>query len=337
MKTMADVARAAGVSMTTVSHVLNNTRPVSAQLQARVRDAVRETGYSRNTIARALVTQSTMLVGIVMSFLTNPYFAPVVAQIERTARRHGYTLLLTDSHDSVSIESEQVQILLDHRVDGVIIAPAREKGDRSLGVLHDRGMPTVLIDRIGDRRFDEVATEGTVSVAKMVQHFADLGHKRIGFISGQPNLWTTASRLDGYKDGLAANGLPYDRALVRSGSSQQAPAQRSVTRLMQIDDPPTAIICANNAMTVGTLTALREMKISVPDEVALMSYDELDLADLVQPPVTAMAQPIEEMGALATKLLLRRIKGYDGDAERHMLTPVFHHRRSCGCVATEVR
>lgn len=331
MKTMADVARLAGVSVTTVSHVLNSTRPVSTDLQERVQRAVRETGYSRNTVARALATQSTMLIGVVMSFLTNPFFAPLVAEIERTARRRGYTLLLTDSHDSVSVEADQVQIMLDHRVDGVMIAPASQHGDHSLDVLHDRGVPTVLIDRIGDRRFDEVAAEGAAPVATLVQHLATRGHTRIGFISGKPNLWTTASRLDGYKQGLAASGIAFDPKLVRSGSSQQAPAMRAVETLMRVSSPPTALVCANNAMTVGALKALRAMKLGVPDQVALVSYDDLALAELIQPPITAMAQPIEEMGAMATRLLLRRIEGRGKDPERHVLDPTFHHRVSCGC------
>lgn len=331
MNTMADVARLAGVSVTTVSHVLNNTRTVSPETVERVRRAVQATGYSRNTVARALATHSTMLIGVVMSFLTNPFFAPLVAQIERTARRRGYTLLLTDSHDSPVVEAEQIQILLDHRVDGVVIAPASQDGDRSLDILAARGVPTVLVDRIGDPRFDEVAAEAVVPVSQLVSHLVNLGHTRIGFISGKSHLWTTAARLEGYKQGLAAAGLTFQRSLVRSGASQAEPAKKSIAALMRLDNPPTAVVCANNAMTVGTLTGLRELHIDVPTQFALVSYDDLDLADLINPPITCMAQPISEMGALATKLLLRRIGGQQGTPERHMLSPTFQHRQSCGC------
>lgn len=335
MKTMADVARTAGVSVTTVSHVLNRTRPVSDALRERVLRAVKEIGYSPNTVARALATQSTMLIGVVMSFLTNPFFAPLVAHIERTARRREYTLLLTDSHDDPAAEADQVRILMDHRVDGVIIAPASQDSDHSLDVLAESGIPTVLIDRIGDQRFDEVAAESLTPVAQLVEHLAAQGHTRIGFISGKPNLWTSASRLDGYKLGLSETGLPFDPRLVRSGASQTKPAKASVAALMKLPDHPTALVCANNAMTVGALKGLRELRIGVPSDVALVSYDELDLAELISPPITCMAQPIAEMGELATKLLLQRIGGSVKPPERHMLATTFQHRASCGCTEHE--
>ncbi|TAM70554.1 MAG: LacI family transcriptional regulator [Microbacteriaceae bacterium] len=328
---MADVAAAAGVSITTVSHVLNKTRPVSDELQERVRQAIAVTGYSTNTVARALATQNTMLLGVVMSFVTNPFFAPLVSQIEKTARRSGYTLLLTDSHDNASDELAQVQIMLDHRVDGVIIAPAAEDQDLALNRLAQHATPTVLIDRFGDRRFDEVGVENTKPVAELVAHLVGRGHTRIGFISGQPGLSTTTERLEGYRLGLRDAGLPFDRALVRSGSSQVNPAERAVTALMRSADPPTAIVCANNAMTIGTLRGLRMLGLDVPHDVAVVSFDEIAWGDLMAPALTSMAQPVTAMGKLATQLLLRRIGGHGGPPERHMLAPEFVHRGSCGC------
>jgi LacI family transcriptional regulator len=328
---MSDVAAAAGVSVTTVSHVLNNTRPVSDELRQRVVDAVEASGYTTNGIARALATRNTMLVGVVMSFLSNPFFAPLVSSIEKTARRHGYTLLLTDNHENAADELTQLQIMLDRRVDGVILAPASANPESVLDLLSKRGTPAVLVDRFADQRFDEVGVANVEPTADLVSHFTDRGHTRIGFVSGRTGLSTTTERLAGYRLGLDRAGLPHDRSLVRSGSSRIEPATAAVRALLAVPDPPTAIIAANNAMTIGVLRGLRDMGVRVPEDMAVAAFDDIAWADLMNPGLTAVAQPIPEMGNLAAKMLIKRIGGYEGPAERRTLPPTFQHRQSCGC------
>lgn len=328
---MADVAAAAGVSITTVSHVLNQTRRVSPELQRRVHEAVAASGYTPNSVARALAKQSTMLVGVVMSFLTNPFFAPMVSHIERTARRHGYTLLLTDSHERLDDEVNQVKLLLDRRVDGIILAAAGAQTDPVLDLLTRSDTPTVLVDRLADQRFDEVGVENTDSTAALVSHLVDHGHRRIGLVSGRAGLFTTKERVTGYRLGLEQAGLPFDRALIRSGGSNVEPAQRAVKTLLSQPDPPTALITANDAMTIGALRVLRELGARVPDDVALAAFDDIPWGDLMNPGLTAFAQPIDDIGTLAANLLLRRIAGYGGPPERHVIAPIFRQRRSCGC------
>ncbi|MDI5964352.1 LacI family DNA-binding transcriptional regulator [Streptantibioticus silvisoli] len=328
---MADVAAAAGVSITTVSHVLNNTRPVSDELRRRVLAAVEESGYTTNGVARALATRNTMLIGVVMSFLSNPFFAPLVSAIEKTARRNGYTLLLTDNHENAADETTQVGIMLDRRVDGVILAPAAAHAEPVLDLLTRRGTPTVLVDRFADHRFDEVCVENVEATAGLVTHLTGIGHTRVGLVSGRAGLSTTAERLTGYREGLERAGLPFDRALVRSGSSRVAPATEAVKALMASADPPTAIVSANNAMTVGVLRGLRELGVQVPADVAVVSFDDIAWADLMNPSLTAVAQPIAEMGNLAAKTLIKRIGGYAGPPEHRTLAPTFQHRQSCGC------
>lgn len=331
MVKMADVAASAGVSITTVSHVLNDTRPVSEELRQRVHQAVSETGYSPNSVARALVTQSTMLIGVVMSFLSNPFFAPLVSQIDRTARRRGYTLLLTENHENAADEATQVKVMLDRRVDGIIIAPAAQHLEQIIDQLAASGTPTVLVDRLADGEFDEVGADNVEPTAQLVEHLAGHGHNRIGFISGRPGLSTTVERLAGYRLGLERAGLPYDRRLVRAGASQIGPARRAVKAMLNGAHPPTALVSANNAMTVGTLRGLRDLGLRVPDDVAVGGFDDFEWADLMSPRLTTVAQPIPEIGSLATRLLLRRIDGYDGPTERHAISSTFHRRESCGC------
>lgn len=335
MVKMTDVAEAAGVSITTVSHVLNGTRPVSEELRQRVSEAVAATGYTPNSVARALATRNTMLIGVVMSFLSNPFFAPLVSHIDKTARRQGYTLLLTENHENTEDELAQVKVMLDRNVDGIIIAPAARDLQPVLDLLTSRGTPTVLIDRLGDRRFDEVSSENVEPTAQLVTHLADHGHRRIALVSGRSGLSTTNERVQGYKQGLARAGLDFDRHLVRSGSSQIAPARHAITALMERDDPPTAVVAANNAMTVGALRGLRSLGLRVPEDIAIAAFDDFEWADLMSPALTAIAQPIPRMGTLATKLLIRRIGGYSGDTERHFLPATFHRRRSCGCSGSE--
>lgn len=332
---MADVAAAAGVSITTVSHVLNNTRPVSEELRQRVHEAVAASGYTTNSVARALATQNTMLIGVVTSFLSNPFFAPLVASIEKTARRHGYTLLLTDNHENATDETAQVRIMLDRRVDGVILAPSAARPEPVLDLLSRRGAPTVLVDRFVDHRFDEVCVENLESTAGLVKHLTDLGHTRIGFVSGRSGLSTSAERVIGYRTGLKRAGLRYDRTLVRSGSSRTSPAGEAVKAMMACDDPPTAIVSANNAMTIGVLRGLRSMGVRVPQDVAVVAFDDIAWADLMNPALTAVAQPIADMGHLAAQLLVKRIGGYDGPPEHRTLPPTFQHRESCGCPTTD--
>jgi LacI family transcriptional regulator len=328
---MVDVAAAAGVSITTVSHVLNNTRPVRDEVRHRVLEAVEQTGYSPNMVARSLATRNSKVIAVVMSFLSNPFFGPLVSSIERTAQRQGYTLLLSDNHERESQERDQLRIMIDRQVDGVIMAPVSSEPSDVIDLLAERRVPTVFIDRFADHRFDDVGVENVEATAALVTHLAQCGHTRIAFVSGRSGLSTTAERLAGYRLGLERAGLNYDRTLVRSGGSRIEPAYRAVGTLLELPAAPTAIVPANNAMSVGVLRGLRDRGVSVPGDVAIAAFDDLALADLMSPALTAMAQPIAEMGDLAAKLLLRRIRGFDGPPERKVLPASFQHRDSCGC------
>lgn len=335
---MADVAAAAGVSITTVSHVLNNTRPVSVQLRQRVHDAVAASGYSPNIVARSLATQNTMLIGVVMSFLADPFFGPLVAAIENTARRRGYTLLVTDNQEDVGQELAQVKIMLDRRVDGLILAPvSAARSAPVLDLLTQRHTPTVLIGRFTDQRFDEIGVENVHGTAALVRHLAGAGHTRIGLISGRAGLPATDERLAGYRLGLEQAGLPYARSLVRAGGSRIEPARAAVKALLDQPDPPTALIPANNAMTIGALRGLRDLGRRVPEDVAVVAFDDVAFGDLMDPSLTALAQPVPEMGDLAAKLLIKRVAGHDGPPQKHALPGDFRHRRSCGCHADPAR
>jgi LacI family transcriptional regulator len=332
MVTMADVARLAGVSVSTVSHVINETRPVSEELRRRVQDAILASGYHPNQIARALATSNSSLIGIVMSAMSNPMFGDVVAAMEAKARRHGYTLLVTDSRDDPVVEAQGVRVMLDRRVDGVILAPAND--ERSAGILEllaTRRTPTVLLDRFADPRFDMVGAESVRSTALLVEHLARAGHQRIGFLSGMTGVSTTTERLEGYRLGLAEWDLPFERALVRSGRSTVSGGYHATRALLSGRRPPTAIIGANNNMTVGAYRAAREVQRQIPDDLAIVSFDDIEWADLFEPSLTAVAQPIAAMGSAAISLLLTRMEDPEGVRSSVRLPTTFVHRESCGC------
>ena len=344
MPTMADVARSAGVSVATVSHVLNGTRPVLPHTRQAVLDAVDELGYTPNTLARSLVTSRTRSIGLAVSAISNPYFTEILQGVEAGALEHGYSLLIADPHDDPDHECKVVQLLHERRVDGMIVAPSADPREL-VSYLGRHQVPTVFLDRVidgviegmangvadGPLRFDQVCAENTEPTARLVTHLAGLGHRRIGLVAGLPGLSTTAERITGYRQGLTTARLPYDDDLVVHGDSESAGAERATATLLSLAAPPTALVTANNAMTIGTLRALRDRGLSVPDDLALCCFDDFAWADLFSPRLTAIAQPSREIGAQAVRVLLERLAAPDRPARTVRLDCTFVHRTSCGC------
>ncbi|MEV5841953.1 LacI family DNA-binding transcriptional regulator [Streptomyces sp. NPDC051985] len=336
MPTMADVARSAGVSVATVSHVLNETRPVLPHTRQAVLDAIEELGYTPNTLARSLVTSRTRSIGLAVSAISNPYFTEILQGVEAAALEKGYSLLIADPHDDPGHERKVVQLLHERRVDGMIVAPSADPREL-LAYLGRHAVPTVLLDRVidghvdGAPRFDQVCAENTEPMARLVTHLAGLGHRRIGLVAGLPGLSTTSERVAGYRQGLAAAGLPLDERLVVPGNSESDGAGEATATLLSLSIPPTALVTANNAMTIGALRALRARGLSVPDDIALCCFDDFTWADLFSPRLTAIAQPSREIGAEAVRVLLERLASPDRPARTVRLPCAFVHRTSCGC------
>jgi len=330
MVTMSDVAKIAGVSVSTVSHVLNETRYVKPQTRDTVLAAIGETGYSPNTIARSLARASTGLIGLAISVPTNPYFAELVHAIETQAGRRGYMLLLGDTRDDPAHERKIVRTLRERRVDGLLLAASADPAE-TLDYLRAQRLPAVLIDRLPSSDFDRVGPENTESTARLVQHLGELGHVRIGMVSGLAGLSTSAERVDGYLLGLDRVGLPFDRRLVVTGRSRAEPARRAVRRLLGLPKPPTALVAANNLMTIGAVQELRTMGLRVPQDIALVSFDDFQWAELFAPRLTTIAQPIRDFGVEAIRLLLHRLAEPERDPVAVRLQPAFMHRESCGC------
>ncbi|WP_220186979.1 LacI family DNA-binding transcriptional regulator [Pseudonocardia pini] len=325
---MADVARLAGVSIATVSHVLNGTRAVRPQTRALVLDAVRAADYTPNTVAQALATARTTTIGLALPAISNPFLGELIHAIEAESARQGYTLLLVDPHEDPEYEDTVIRRLHGRRVDGVLFAPSAQP-DAALGFLTAQGVPTVLVDRLIDDRMDQVGSENVEAVAGLVGHLAKGGHTRIALVAGHPGLRTTVERVAGYRLGLQRAGIGVE--LLVDGHSAEEPARVAVHALLARTDPPTAVITANNSMTIGAMQAFREAGVHVPDDVALACFDDFPWADLFAPRLTVVAQPFAEIGREAVRLLLRRMGDPTAAPQTIRLAPRFVHRDSCGC------
>jgi LacI family transcriptional regulator len=331
MVKMVDVARRAGVSVSTVSHVINGTRYVKDETIQLVRQAIHDTGYTHNTIARSLVTQSTQTIGLAISTISNVYFADLVGAMESAARRAGYTLLLADSHDDADEELRAVSALHQRRVDGVLFAPVTGPDGAALGYLEELGVPTVLVDRCPSDHFDQVGVENVEATAGLVEHLVSIGHSRIGMVAGLPGLSTSSERVAGYRLALERCGVPYDEKLVADGHSNAVSAEAATRELLRSPDPPTALVSANNHMTIGVMRALDLLGVRVPADLGLVVFDDFEWAALFHPRLTAVAQPIREIGDEAVRMLIDRIRDPRRPPRTQRLATTFNHRDSCGC------
>jgi LacI family transcriptional regulator len=330
--TMADVAGRAGVSVSTVSHVINGTRFVKEETVAVVMEAIRATGYTHNTIARSLVTASTQTIGLAISALSNFYFADVIAAILEAARSANYTLLLADTHDDPEEELRVVQALHQRRVDGLLLAPCTDADGAALRYLTELAVPAVLVDRCASDRFHQIGTENIQATATLIEHLASHGHTRIGAIAGRARISTTTERLDGYRLGLERSGLCYDDGLVATGDSAARSAETAVQHLLALPNPPTALFVANNHMTIGVMGVLHTSGVKVPDDLALVAFDDFEWAASFQPRLTAIAQPIQHIGAQAVDLLTAQMADRRIPPRTVRLDPTLMIRESCGCL-----
>ena len=330
MVTMDDVASRAGVSSSTVSHVLNGTRKVSPATVQAVQRAIQELGYAPNTLARSLARSSTSTIGVAISALSNHYFSETVHAIETECAKHGYMMLFVDTHDDPEQELRVVTALHHRRVDGILLAPSN--GSKALEYLRANEIPAVLVDRMMSEQFDQIGVDNASPTQALIAHLIAHGHRRIGFIAGREGFSTTDERVAGYRAALQAAGLGFDPQLVVNGGSDTAPAREATAQLLALPAPPTAIMAGNNLMTLGAMHALRDAHIEVPQQMALVGFDDFDWADFFVPRLTLIAQPVQPLGARAVHMLLQRMAAPDAPTQSVRLAPTLQVRNSCGCL-----
>ena len=224
-----------------------------------------------------------------------------------------------------------MRTLRSRRVEGLLVTPSRGDG-KVITELVSLGIPLVLVDRLSVRTdVDQVGAENIQSTSALTEHLASLGHRRIGLVSGAPGLSTSEERTLGYRLGLGRGGLSWNPELVASGQSSKDGGAEALRALMRLPEPPTALVVGNDSMMVGVLRGARQLGLRVGKDLAVAGYDDAEWADLVEPPLTTMAQPIEEIGRDAVRLLLARIADPTRPPETRRLPPRLMHRDSCGC------
>jgi len=327
---MRDVAQRAGVSISTVSHVVNETRHVSDELRGRVLAAIRELGYQPNTLARSLRRGKTHTIGMIIPDNANPFFAEVARGVEDTSFELGYSVILCNSDGDLHKELMYTSVLAEKRVDGIIFVAAGVSTEH-IRALKAQRIPLVVVDRdIPGVAVDSVLTDNARGGELATRHLLELGHRRIGCIAGPSDVTPSADRVAGYRQVLEEFGLPVDERLIVKGDFQYETGCRAMHSLLTLDNPPTAVFACNDMMAIGAIWEAFELRRHVPDEVSVVGFDDVRLASLTNPPLTTVAQPKYEMGALVTKLLVERMRDLDMPARRRVLDVSIMVRQSTG-------
>jgi LacI family transcriptional regulator len=307
MATIYDVAQRAGVSAATVSRVLNGQRNVEASMAARVRVAAAELDYRPNAVARNLRRASTTLWAAIVSDVENPFFTSLVRGIEDVAQEAGYSVVLCNSDEDPDKEAAYVAAVRAEQMAGVLISPSGRM--ETLQELQASGTPTVLIDRsIEGLAVDAVLVDNEHGAAEATRHLIHGGYRRIACVTGPRRVSTAADRLSGYRRALREAGLPFTKDLVRYGNFREAGGLEAMTSLLEGESRPDAVFAANNLTAVGVLESLAAHGQRIPDDIAVVGFDEIPWADLVRPSITTVAQPTYELGRTGATLLLDRIK-----------------------------
>lgn len=331
MATIKHVAEHAGVSVTTVSHVVNTTRHVSKAVSERVDLAIRELGYVPSAVARSLKRKSTHTLGMLIPNSSNPYFAEIVRAVEDRCFATGYTLILCNTDDAPQRQSVYLKVLAERRIDGLIVVST---GDDEALVAQLRGlqMPAVLLDReIDDPGCDLVETAHREGALLAVRHLVALGHRRIACIAGPAHVSASEQRVEAWRQALGEAGAdPEATPLVRGGFTSQGgyEAMRALLHDDGASARPSAVFVCNDLMAIGALRAAHESGVPVPDALSVIGFDDIELAAYTCPPLTTVAQPKERIGALAVDMLLERLRGQRLETSKVMLQPELRVRSS---------
>lgn len=328
--TIKDIARRCRVSPATVSRVLNDFPHVRPDIRARIQEEMRRVGYRRNGVARSLVLMKTRTIGLVLSDITNPFYAQIAKGIEEQATQYNYSTVLCSTDNLPERQHEYIQILLERRVDGLILGSVRLR-EPELEAMARGGFPVVLVNRrLRSSRVDCVVVDNYGGARQLVEYLVRLGHRRIAHIRGPLQFSTGYDRFRGYRDALRAQALPLDLRLVVVGAFRYADGRAAARRLLTGSVHPTAIFAGNDLMALGALEALAETGVRVPEDIAVVGFDDVEPSSYRAIGLTTMSQRISEMARLAVDLLVERIERGRRDPRQIVLPSHLVVRGSCG-------
>ncbi|MEV4160679.1 LacI family DNA-binding transcriptional regulator [Nonomuraea dietziae] len=327
MARIKDVAAHAGVSVATVSRVLNDNPSVTEETRDRVYAAMKELRYVPNAVARSLRTEATRTLGLIIGDILNPFFTELARGVEDEARQAGYTVIIGNADERAEEQDHYVRTLVEQRVDGLLICPTAEVTPL-VEELVRTGRPLVFLDRtISGLDVPSVRADGATAIAELVAHLKSRGHRRIAFASGPAMLSTGRERTEAFAAAMAEAGLDLRAEYMAAGDFREGSGRAITARLLDLPEPPEVIFFGDNLMTLGGLDEIRARGLSIPGDVAVASFDDVTWFVHVDPPITAIAQPTAEMGRTAVRLLLQGVAGRSGQSV--VLPAELVVRRSC--------
>jgi LacI family transcriptional regulator len=346
--TVAEVAAAAGVGKATAARTLGNYGSVSPAARARVLAAAEKLRYRPNSLARSMTTGITQTIGVIVADIGNPFFAGVIRGIADACDATDYTAMVLSTDEKLSEERSAMGVLMDKQVDGIIIASAAVRADE-IAHFHEamsRGIPIVLLDRtVKGLDLDAVVIDNRESARNATRHFIENGHRRIAFVWGptatrsaatrddmllriENSLWSDAERLRGYLDALQEANIPFDGDLITHDVRDEAGTVLAVRQMLDLAIPPSAVLTTETDAMVGTLHAIRKSGLRYPDDVSLIGFDDSRWANVMDPPLTMIEQPMTRLGKDAAERLLGRIDGGEGAAVVDTIPTAFIRRGS---------
>ena len=329
MTTMVKVAKLAGVSISTVSHVLNGTRHVNDETRQKVLKAIEETSYRQDALARAMRRSRTDSIGLIVSDGGEPAFAEMIRGVEETAASQGITLLLANSAEDPEREARAVQALLERRVDGLILARAAGSGPDVLDEFANQDTPLVLMDRLSEDPFDQVGVENREPIKELVAHLLSQGHERILLIGGDTRVSTLRERHEAFQEAMTVAGIPPQNQMTVTAGEPGA-TDAAIHGALSAAKPPTAVIACSTILAAAALRHIQRRGWRMPDDIAFATFDGFAYADLFQPQLTTVRQPAFLVGATAAELLTKRIADKTSDTSIVRLPPVIEYRASTG-------
>jgi LacI family transcriptional regulator len=334
--TLSEVAKKAGVGTTTVSRVINGGQSVDPKTLARVQLAIERLGYMPNQAARILKGDRTRTIGFVIPSIADPFFSSCAEAAQAIVRSNDSVLIVLTTQNEPKTELDAVNMLMRHRVDGLIIAPCNAE-DGLLGQMLGRiSTPVVTLDRpIQGSTIPSVLSDNFAGAKLATQHLIEHGYRRIVCLTRETRLYTIQERMRGYRETMKAAGL---KPLIDTSVDGHVSAEKSLRKLLSSSTPPEALFTLKNSTTIAVFEVLQKLGVEIPGRVALLGYDDFQLAEVVRPSISVIRQPIEEMGRVAAQLLFKRFLGggpWDGggssNREQVQLTTKLVLRASCGC------
>lgn len=339
LPTVSEVARAAGVGTTTVSRVINGGDRVSPKTLAHVQRIIEALGYRPNQAARVLKGHRTKTIGLVIPSIADPFFSSCAEAAQAVAQANDSLLIVTASHNDPHTEIENLNILINHRVDGLIVAPANSQSEGLRDLLKGVSVPVVAVDRPISQSFIATVVSDNFKGAKFAtQHLIDHGYKRTVCLTGESTLFTIQERIRGYRAAMDAAGLP---STLNTSVKDYRSAEYAIASMLAGANPPDALFTLKNSTTIYAFEVLQKLNVAIPQKMALLGFDDFELAATVRPSISVVQQPVDEIGRVAAELLFEQLLGARAAAKSKRPRQVtletrLIQRNSCGCIPAAV-